>query len=90
MAYQPLEELLPRSGYSIYKLVRLASLRATELADGKPPLIASHGAEKTATIALEEIRSGKVELKGIAEQREASSKRSKDKNKEQTVAVEAS
>ena len=39
MGYQPLEDLLPKANYSIYKLVRLASIRATELAEGKPRLI---------------------------------------------------
>ena len=32
MAYQPLEELLPNANNSVYRLVRLASTRATELA----------------------------------------------------------
>jgi DNA-directed RNA polymerase subunit K/omega len=65
MAYQPLEKLLPRANYSIYKLVRMASLRAMELADGRPKLIEIPSSEKTATIALEEVMSGKVRLKGI-------------------------
>ena len=33
MAYQPLEELLPKASMSVYRLVRLASMRATELAN---------------------------------------------------------
>jgi len=92
MGYQPLEELLPRSGFSIYKLARLASIRATELADGKPPLIPSSPAEKTATIALEEVWKGKVELKSVADNRLTAATRSKDKSKDkgQSVPVEAS
>jgi len=68
MAYQPLEKLLPRSGFSVYKLVLMASSRATELADGNPRLIENPTSEKTATIALEEILKGKVELKGCADE----------------------
>ena len=63
MAYQPVEDLLPRSNQSIYKLVLLASKRALELADGKPRLIDFPSSNKTATIALEEILAGKVEMK---------------------------
>ena len=63
MGYQPLEKLLPRSGNSIYKLVRLASHRATELAEGKPKLIESPLETKATTIALEEILQGRVVAK---------------------------
>ena len=63
MSYQPIEELLPRAGNSIYRLVRLAANRAMELADGKPQLIKESSSEKVTTIALEEILNGKVELK---------------------------
>lgn len=66
MGYQPLEDLLPKSNYSIYKLIRMASMRAMELADGKAKLIEADAATKTATLALEEIRSGKVLLKEAA------------------------
>lgn len=63
MAYQPLEKLLPRAGNSIYKLVLLASRRATEIADGQPKLIDFSSSPKATTIALDEIAAGKVELK---------------------------
>lgn len=65
MGYQPLEQLLPRSGGSIYKLILVASKRATELADGQPPLIDFPSSPKATTIALEEIVQGKVELAGL-------------------------
>ncbi len=69
MAYQPIEELLPKSGYSIYKLVRLAAKRSLELADGSPKLINDvHADTKTPTIALDEIRAGKVVIKSVADQ----------------------
>ena len=60
MAYQPLEDFLPRSGGSIYRLVRMAAKRALELSEGRPPLIEKPPTEKVTTIALEEIRQGKV------------------------------
>ena len=68
MGYQPLEQLLPRANYSIYKLVCLASKRAMELAEGSAKLIPSTSSFKTATIAFEEIAAGKVMLKAVAEQ----------------------
>ena len=68
MAYQPLENLLEKSGGSIYKLVRLASKRAAELADNKPNLIDAPNSQKIATTALHEISAGKVVLKDVADQ----------------------
>ena len=67
MGYQPIEELLPKSGYSIYKLVRLAAVRAIQLADGSPKLIKDVASDaKTPTIALDEIRAGKVVIRDVA------------------------
>ena len=68
MGYPPIEELLPKSGYSIYKLVRMAANRAMELADGKPKLIETPSSDKAPTVALEEIRAGRVVLKEVADQ----------------------
>lgn len=68
MGYQPLEDLLPKTGFSIYRLVRLASARAAELADGKPKLIETPVTEKVTSVALDEIRAGKVVLKDVADQ----------------------
>ncbi len=68
MGYPPIEELLPKSGYSVYKLIRMASKRATELADGKRKLIESPSLDKATTISLEEIQSGQVVLKDVADQ----------------------
>ena len=79
MAYQPMEKLLPRANYSIYKLVLMASKRAVELADGAHKLIDFPSSTKTATIALDEIMHGKVELKEVAENREAQAKKNKKK-----------
>ncbi len=60
MAQVPIEELL-RQCRSMYKLVGLASKRAKELADGASKLTEVES-KKAATIALEEIRAGKVFL----------------------------
>ena len=68
MQHAPLEDLLPKSGNSIYKLVRLASTRAVELADGKPKLVDVPNTIKMTTIALEEIRKGKVVVQDVAEE----------------------
>lgn len=60
-----IENLLSKSGNSIYKLVVLASKRALELAEGKPKLIEelSLANSKPSTIALKEVGRGKVRLK---------------------------
>lgn len=46
---------------SIYKLVVVAARRAKELAEGAPKLIETD-AKKVTTIALEEIRQGKIQI----------------------------
>ena len=58
----PMEELLDKTG-SIYKLVLLASKRAIELNSGAGKLIEVNPKLKLTTVALEEIRQGKVRLK---------------------------
>jgi DNA-directed RNA polymerase omega subunit len=68
MAYQPLENLLPKSGGSVYKLIRLASKRAGELADNKPNLIDAPLTQKLTTVALREIAQGKVVIKSVSEE----------------------
>jgi DNA-directed RNA polymerase subunit K/omega len=64
MAYQPLEELLPKASNSVYRLVRLASMRATELATTGVRLVNVPADQKLATTALDEIRAGRVVEKG--------------------------
>ena len=68
MAYQPLEKLLPKAGYSIYQLVLLGAKRATELAEGMPKLIDRPQTIKTTTLALDEILEGRVVMKGHEDQ----------------------
>jgi DNA-directed RNA polymerase omega subunit len=64
---QTIEELLRYADGSIYKLVRMASKRAVELAEGKPALVERPSSDKETTIALNEILKGKVVSKTIAE-----------------------
>ncbi len=59
-----LETLLPKAGGSVYRLVRMASMRALELSEGIPSLVEKHQDEKLTSVALSEIAAGKVELKG--------------------------
>jgi len=56
------DDLLQNTGNSIYKLVILASRRALELNNGMPKMI-EESPGKAGSIALEEIRQGKVKLK---------------------------
>ena len=82
MGYQPLEQLLPQAGFSIYRLGLMAGKRATELADGAPRLIDFPSSEKTTTIALEEICANKVMLKEIDEARKEAAGKTKSKKKD--------
>lgn len=63
MAYVPLEKLLDKSNYSIYKLVVIASRRALEIAEGQPKLVNVSSSVKPSTVALLEIAEGKVVYK---------------------------
>ena len=69
MSYLTIEDLLPRSGGSVYSLVRMAAIRALELSEGKPCLIAKPSTDKVTSIALEEILQGKLEMKKSVDQR---------------------
>ena len=79
MAQVPIEELLRRCP-SVYKLVVVAARRAKELAEGAPKLVEGDF-KKAASIALEEIRQGKVVCKASEEEgeREKGKGRAKDK-----------
>ena len=85
MEYQPLEELLPRADWSIYRLVRMASKRALELSDGRKCLVENPGSDKATTCALEEIRQNKVEWKEVSERNKHAEKKSSKKEKEVEV-----
>jgi DNA-directed RNA polymerase subunit K/omega len=63
---------------SVYRLVRLASMRATELATTGVRLVNVSADQKLATTALDEIRAGKVVEKGgdiFAQYNEAKNKK---------------
>jgi len=62
MSYIPVEDLLDKVE-SRYKLVILASRRAGELNSGGQRLVDISPKEKISTIALEEIREGKIAYK---------------------------
>ena len=66
----PIEDLLPRSNYSMYALVSMAAARALELSDGKRCLL-ENPTEKLTTQALQEIAEGKIETKEAADIRTA-------------------
>jgi len=61
--YMP-EELIKNTGNSVYKLVLLASKRVAELNSGAPKLI-EEGFDKAGSMALEEIKQGKVRIKEV-------------------------
>jgi len=54
--------LLPHAGGSVFRLVRIAMIRALALNSGKPSLIGNTSSEKATTLALEEISQGKIVL----------------------------
>lgn len=68
MADQSIEDLLPKSGDSVYRLVRMASMRALELSEGKKKLINNATTDKVTTTALEEIAQGAVVYKESSDQ----------------------
>ena len=90
MGYPPLEDLLPKAGNSIYKLVRMAANRSIELADGGPKLVNAPEIEKTPTIALEEIKAGKIVLKEVADKFKPKDSAEKDTVKDQSKEPEMS
>jgi DNA-directed RNA polymerase omega subunit len=63
MDYVPLEKVLQKCNYSVYKLVVLASRRGLEIAEGQPKLVKADPATKPSTVALREIAEGKVYIK---------------------------
>jgi len=65
MSYVPLEKLLDKSNYSVYKLVILAARRGLEIAEGQPRLVGANSSVKPSTAALLEIADGKVFCKKV-------------------------
>jgi DNA-directed RNA polymerase subunit omega len=69
MAPVPIDELLKQCR-SIYKLVVIAAKRAKELSEGTPKFVETDS-KRVTSIALEEIRQGKVFYKSEDEEAEA-------------------
>jgi len=65
MIDQQIERLLPKAGWSMYKLVRMAADRALELSEGRKNLIGAPSSAKITTVALQEIADGRVVAKGF-------------------------
>lgn len=63
MSYIPLEKMIDKTDYNMYRLVVLASKRAVELEDGLSTLIDTDSHLKKTTLALLEIAEGKVRPK---------------------------
>lgn len=61
-SYIPMQELVDKVG-SVYKLVILAARRAIELNQGAGKLVDISPKAKLSTVALEEIREGKIYYK---------------------------
>ncbi|MGE0269450.1 MAG: DNA-directed RNA polymerase subunit omega [Candidatus Omnitrophota bacterium] len=54
--------MLEKSGGSIFRLTRMAMVRALELASGSPALVQHTPTRNLTSIALEEIAQGKVQF----------------------------
>ncbi len=67
MSVHSIEDLLPKSGESVYRLVRMAANRALELSEGRKRLIENPTSDKATTTALEEIAEGLVVFKESAD-----------------------
>ncbi|MDD5347009.1 MAG: DNA-directed RNA polymerase subunit omega [Candidatus Omnitrophica bacterium] len=64
MYHAALENMLDKTGGSVYKLVVLASKRALDLAEGHTRLVGDvDPATKPSTIALREIEVGMIRMK---------------------------
>ena len=63
MGHNTIENLLEQAGGSVYRLVRMASVRAIELASGKRCLVEQPDSDKETSLALEEIARRKVVCK---------------------------
>ncbi len=57
------QDLLKQSGGGLFSLVRIAMLRAAELASGKPSLLENPSTNKIITNVFEEIANGKIVYK---------------------------
>jgi DNA-directed RNA polymerase omega subunit len=86
MSDLPIEKLLPKADYSIYRLASLAANRALELSDGRRCLAQDLDTEKFTTMALHEIAQGKVMIKG-SEEAKAMKTQEQEQSEEKQEAV---
>jgi DNA-directed RNA polymerase omega subunit len=63
VAYIPIENLLKEGKQSTYKIVVLAFKRALELSNGSGKLVEASPNTKLTSIAISEIRDGKITYK---------------------------
>lgn len=63
MEYISINDLMQKSGSSIYKLVIAASRRAVELGSGSAKLVEAPPNAKPTSIALKEMRENKITYK---------------------------
>ena len=77
MTQAPIDELV-KECHSIYKLVVMAARRAKDLSQGAPKLVQAD-LKKVSSIALEEIRQGKVRLKPVEGEDDTVKKKSRAK-----------
>lgn len=85
MVQVPMEELLKQCR-SVYKLVVVAAKRAKELTGGAPQLVEGEF-KKSATIALEEIRQGKVVYQSDGDDAAGHEKKGRAKEKARAAAA---
>ena len=88
MSDLPIEKLLPKADYSIYRLVSLAANRALELSDGRRCLAEDLDTEKFTTMALYEIAQGKVMVKGSEEAKTMKTKEQEQSEEKQEAVAE--
>ena len=87
MTQAPIDELI-KECHSIYKLVVIAARRAKDLAQGAPKLVQSD-LKKVSSIALEEIRQGKVQLKPVEGEEEPARRKGRAKREKDEEPVAA-
>lgn len=59
----PLAIMLPHAGDNVFRLIRMAMVRALDIHGGSKPLVEHDPADKATSIALNEIAQGKIAYK---------------------------
>ncbi len=79
MSYVKIEKLLDKADNSIYKLVILASKRALELTQGAAKLVNIDSKNRATTIALTEIKEGRISVKLDVDDKKKEKKKKKSR-----------